>query len=96
MQIKDAIKQLREQEKRKFSQTFDLIINLTNIDLKKPENRIDEFLMLPVPFGRKVTVAAFVDKELVIEARKVCDFVIPKETFSSWVDQKRKILWKDQ
>jgi len=34
-------------KKRKFTQTIDLVINLKEIDLKIPENRINELLELP-------------------------------------------------
>lgn len=48
MQILDAIKFLKENsKKRNFVQSFDLIINLKNIDLKKPENRISKEVVLP-------------------------------------------------
>ena len=39
--ILSAIKELKK-EKRKFSQTFDLIINLREFDIKKPENKLNE------------------------------------------------------
>jgi len=63
MQIKDAIKQLKEQEKRKFSQTFDLIINLTNIDLKKPENKVNKELILPHGRGKEIRVGLITQKD---------------------------------
>lgn len=43
-----AIKELREKsKKRNFSQSFDLIVNLKEFDVKKPENRIIEEISLP-------------------------------------------------
>ena len=36
IKLEDGIVKAREGEKRKFSQTFDLIVNIRNIDLKKP------------------------------------------------------------
>ncbi|MGC9310116.1 MAG: hypothetical protein ACP5E4_00135 [Candidatus Aenigmatarchaeota archaeon] len=34
-------------KKRKFDESFDLIVNISGLDLKKPENRIRESLKLP-------------------------------------------------
>ncbi|HIE41107.1 MAG TPA: 50S ribosomal protein L1 [Candidatus Aenigmarchaeota archaeon] len=41
----DQVKELKK-NKRNFTQTIDLIVNLSNIDLKKPENRIREKVKL--------------------------------------------------
>jgi large subunit ribosomal protein L1 len=48
--VLDAIKKAREENKRNFKQTFDLAINLKNIDLKKPENRIKAEIKMPHGF----------------------------------------------
>ncbi len=61
MDIKSAIKELRNSKKRNFSQTFDLIINLKNIDLKRPENRITKQIVLPHGKGKEVKVGIFSD-----------------------------------
>ena len=43
--ILEAIKKARENsKKRKFSQSFDLIVNLKNINLKKAGDNVDTFL----------------------------------------------------
>jgi large subunit ribosomal protein L1 len=65
--IIEAIKKLKENsKKRKFEQTFDLIINLKEIDVKKPENKINEEVRLPHGLGREVKIVLFSDniKEL--------------------------------
>ena len=59
--ILDAVKKAREGNKRNFKQGFDLAINLKNIDLKKPENRIKLELSLPNKTGRKAKIGVFVD-----------------------------------
>ncbi|MFH1420589.1 MAG: hypothetical protein ABIG30_01325 [Candidatus Aenigmatarchaeota archaeon] len=58
--IEDAIKYLRETtQKRKFMQTFDLTINLKNIDMKK--ETINREIILPHGRGRAVAVCTFSD-----------------------------------
>jgi len=49
--VLDAIKKAREViKKRNFKQTFDLAINLKNIDLKRPENKIKTEVKIPHGF----------------------------------------------
>ena len=59
--LADAIKQLREQKKRNFSQTFDLIVKLTALDLKKPESKINDEFRLPYGWGSDSKVGIFSD-----------------------------------
>lgn len=53
-----VIKELREKsKKRNFSQSFDLIVNLKEFDVKKPENRISEEVTLPYkPKDSKIVI----------------------------------------
>jgi len=61
--IVDAVKKARESsKKRNFKQTFDLAINLRNIDLKKPENRIKANINLPNGLGKDVKIGVIVEK----------------------------------
>ena len=77
-----TIKKVRENsKKRNFSQTFDLVINLKKLNLKKPEHNINDFVVLKFGRGKKTKLCALVDKELVGEAKKVCDEVITKDGF---------------
>lgn len=51
-----AISFMREQEKRKFIQSIDLIVTLKNIDLKKPENKFSRTVLLPHGRGKDVKI----------------------------------------
>ena len=42
--LKEAISELRKNNKKKFTQTVDLIINLKNLDLKNPSHQVEFFL----------------------------------------------------
>jgi len=60
--IEESIKYLRENnQKREFEQTFDLTINLRNIDLKKPENKFSKDVILPNGRGKDVEVGIISD-----------------------------------
>ena len=52
--LKEAITKIRtESKKRNFNQSIDLIINLKNLDLKKPENRFNANIQLPYSVSKK-------------------------------------------
>ena len=85
----DAIKKARESsKKRNFTQSFEISIALRNVNLKKPEERISTYMVLPKGRGKDVKVCAFVDKDMITKAREVCDMVIPKEEFGK-IDKKK-------
>lgn len=93
VQIKKAVEELlKNAPKRKFSQSIDLIINLKDINLKKPEEQLDLFVTLPHKRGKEIKVAAFVGPELVDEATKECNTVIKAADFKSYDPKKAKKL----
>lgn len=58
MDVTEAIKTLKEGKKRKFTQTYDLIVNLHNFDVRK--EALNTFISVPHPTEKKV--AAFLTK----------------------------------
>ncbi|MFA5797333.1 MAG: 50S ribosomal protein L1 [Candidatus Woesearchaeota archaeon] len=95
MDKKEAIELIRQSraqsEKRKFTQSVDVIINLQDLDFKKPEHQIDFFVTFPHTLGKKKSVAAFVDADMVDEAKKNCDQVISLMQFEEFGKDKKKI-----
>ncbi len=60
--IEDSIKHIRENNpKRDFEQTFDLVVNIRNIDLKKTENKFSKDVVLPHGRGKDVEVGIISD-----------------------------------
>jgi len=91
MKLIDSVKQAKEQsKKRKFNQSVDLIINLKNIDLKKPENRIISEFFLPGGRGKDVKVAVIADS-LATQAKPHCELVIRKEEISKLASKKKNL-----
>lgn len=87
--IEKTIKELREtSKKRKFSQAFDLIVTLKDLNLKNVNDQIDFFASLPHATGKKVRVAALVGPELKERADGVCDTVIEQKNFDNYKDKK--------
>jgi large subunit ribosomal protein L1 len=74
---------------RKFVQSWDLIINLKGIDLKKPENRFSTDFILPEGKGKPNKIAVIADS-LVKDAKECgADFVIKKEEIESFAEKKK-------
>lgn len=62
MKIDEALSHIRETaKKRKFTQSIDIIINLKNIDLKKPENKFSKEVVLPHGRGKDISVGLISD-----------------------------------
>jgi len=75
--LPEALKDLREEKKRKFSQSVDLIVNLRNFDVRK--EALNTFLTFPHPTEKRV--AAFLSKRSkVVPTITEEDFVKYKET----------------
>jgi large subunit ribosomal protein L1 len=89
--IADFVKLAKETSReRKFSQTWDFTINLSGLDLKKPENRFNIELQLPGGRGKDVKVAVIADT-LATEAKKHADLVITKAEIAGLVKNKAKL-----
>lgn len=82
----DALNKLNK--KRKFSQSYDMIILLQGLDLKKPEEQVDMYVALHYGVGKKAKVCALVGPELKEEAEKVCDKTILVDDFPAFSDKK--------
>ena len=62
MAISEQIRKLKENsKKRNFNQTYDLIVNLKDLDLKKSENKINEIVVLPKNPGKEKTITVFTE-----------------------------------
>jgi large subunit ribosomal protein L1 len=71
----------KDSKKRNFTQSIDLVVTLRNIDLKKPENRINELFELPNPLPKPVKICVIASGALAVNAKKAgADEVIDKET----------------
>lgn len=79
-EILRALEKCREiSTRRNFVQTFELLVKLKEIDLKKPENRIDEDVVLPHQF-RETRIVVFSDKRQAKDAKVLGSKQIEKLT----------------
>ena len=76
----NAVKEAKEQSKpRNFTESVDIIINIRDLDVKKPENRFNEEVTLPNGRGKDVKIGVIADGELIVQAKEAgLDTVINK------------------
>jgi len=88
-----AVDKILEESKklnRKFKQNIDLVVNLKNIDLNIPKNRIDQEVILPHGRGIEAKIALFASGELAVKSKKLVDFLIKPEEIEDLSKNKKK------
>ena len=69
--VVNAVKEAKEQSKpRNFTESVDIIINVRDLDVKKPENRFSEEVVLPKGRGKQVKLGVIADGELIVQAKE--------------------------
>ena len=64
---------------RNFRETVDLAINLRDLDLNDPSNRVDESIVLPEGTGQETSIVVFAGGETAVRAEEVADQVLSAE-----------------
>jgi len=75
---------------RKFKQNIDVVVNLKNLDLENPKNRIDEEVILPHGRGNEPKIALFASGELATKSKKHVDLLIKPEEIGDLSKDKKK------
>ena len=78
--LKSAVETLHN-EKRKFSQSYDLLIALKDLNLKDPKDQVEFFATVPHQLGKKRTVCALVGPEMIDDASKLADLALEQSQF---------------
>ncbi|MBT3284097.1 50S ribosomal protein L1 [Candidatus Bathyarchaeota archaeon] len=88
--IKEAVEKVREASPaRNFEQSFDLVINLRELDMNRPDNRVNIRFQLPKGIGdRKVLVFASGDLALRSRRAGADDVIEPEELAQLATDKK--------
>ena len=79
--IIEAVKTAKEKApERKFSESVDITINLKNIDMAQPKNRIDETILLPHGTGTNVGIVVLGKGDITTQAKEAgVDLIIGPE-----------------
>jgi len=85
--IKDAKSASKD---RKFKESLELAINLKDIDLSDPKNRINDEVQLPKGRGKPIKVAVIGSEEMKSKTRPVADRIIGAEEISGFAENKKE------
>ena len=89
--IQKALEELRKnKKKRNFKESVELIIKLKDLDLKKPENRINQTVILPHDIGKTVKVCVIATGQLALKSKEAnADLVLGKEQLTELGNDKK-------
>lgn len=89
--VTDFIKKAREAApKRNFKQTFELVVPLKGIDVKRAAQDVDFFVTLHYSKGAVPKICALVGPEMSDEAKAHCDFHIVLDDFKNFEGKKKE------
>jgi large subunit ribosomal protein L1 len=90
-EVTRALGELRKNlTKRKFSQSIELVVKLREVDLKKPENRINETITLPNPPENPLKVCVIASGDLGTRAKDAgADMLLGRQEMDSMSKDKK-------
>jgi len=77
---------LDDRPERNFRETVDVAINLRDLDLDDPSNRVDESVVLPAGTGQETTIVVFAEGETAVRADEVADRVLDADELAELGD----------
>jgi len=77
--VLESLKRIREEPKRNFVQSYDLVFNFTAVDFKKPDKRINAEVQLPHGRGKELKTVLFAKKALASDAKGLVDKIVTEE-----------------
>jgi large subunit ribosomal protein L1 len=80
---------LAKAKPREFPETLEVSVNLKDLDLTVPKNRIEEEIPLPNGRGKPVKVAVFGSPELIQKVRSVADMTVTAGQIDDLVKDKK-------
>ncbi len=91
MNFSEKINEIKKNaKKRKFTQSWDLILNIKALNLKKPENRLNTEFTLPEGRGKDLKIAVFADS-MITDAKKFADLAVGKAEITGLKKNKKKL-----
>lgn len=87
----DIMKKLQaESKQRKFLESIELAVNLKDIDLTNPKNRLQEEIPLPNGRGKPVKVGVFGSSEMAVKAKGAADVIVQPQEIEELASNKSK------
>ncbi|QLG50823.1 50S ribosomal protein L1 [Natrinema halophilum] len=81
---------LEDSPNRNFTETVDLAINLRDLDLNEPSNRVDESIVLPSGTGQETRIVVIAEGETAVRAEEVADEVLSEDDVADLDDDDAK------
>jgi large subunit ribosomal protein L1 len=90
-EVSRALGELRKSiTKKKFDQSIDLVVRLREVDLKKPENRINETIALPNPPEKALKICVIASGDLATRAKSAgADILIGRQELDNLAKDKK-------
>jgi large subunit ribosomal protein L1 len=89
--IEEAVaRAIEEAPPRNFPESVDLAVNLRDIDLNEPSNRIDTSVVLPEGTGQETRIVVFAEGETALRAEEVADEVLSKSDLEDLGDDESR------
>jgi len=86
-EIEEAVSRaLEEAPERNFRETVDLAVNLRDLDLNDPSNRVDESVVLPEGTGQETSIVVFAEGETAVRAEEVAEEVLDADELADLGD----------
>jgi large subunit ribosomal protein L1 len=82
------IKELKDLKKRNFEESIEVGINLKDVDMGDPKNRINEEIILPSGRGKEIKVAIIASEEMRQKAKNA-DNLYSVEDLNNFADDKK-------
>lgn len=76
-------------KERKFKESVELSINMKDLDLSVPKNRINEEIYLPKGRGKQLKVALIGTEEMQLKVKGVADYIYGPEALNEFGDDKK-------
>lgn len=87
----DIMKKLQaESKQRNFVESVELAVNLKDIDLTNPKNRLQEEVILPNGRGKPIKIGVFGSSEMAMKAKGIADVVVQPEEIETLASNKSK------
>ncbi len=85
--IEEAVtRALADRPERNFRETVDVAINLRDLDLNDPSNRVDESVVLPAGTGQETSIVVFAEGETAVRAEEVAERVLDADELAELGD----------
>lgn len=88
--VEGVKKALSNAKKRNFRESIEIAINLKDIDLTNPKNRINAEILLPKGRGKEAKVAIIGTGETALKGKESADLVLTPEDIEDLADDKKR------